>query len=57
VQRLIQNPLAMRMLEEEIPEGARVVADVGAGEGLEFRIEPGGAEVASGGGAAGDGVA
>jgi ATP-dependent Clp protease ATP-binding subunit ClpB len=39
VQRLIQNPLAMRVLEEEIPEGSQVVADVAAdGEHLEFRI-------------------
>ncbi|MGK7311408.1 MAG: ATP-dependent Clp protease ATP-binding subunit, partial [Candidatus Longimicrobiales bacterium M2_2A_002] len=39
VQRLIQNPLAMRMLEEEIPEGAKVVADVGDGDTLNFRVE------------------
>ncbi|MFW6330653.1 MAG: ATP-dependent chaperone ClpB [Gemmatimonadota bacterium] len=39
VQRLIQNPLAMRMLDEEIPEGARIVADVAEeGEGLVFRV-------------------
>jgi ATP-dependent Clp protease ATP-binding subunit ClpB len=38
VQRLIQNPLAMRMLEAEIPEGARVVADVGEGDALAFRV-------------------
>ncbi len=39
VQRLVQNPLAMRMLEEDIPEGARVVADVAAdGKGLTFQV-------------------
>ncbi|MFW5947533.1 MAG: AAA family ATPase, partial [Gemmatimonadota bacterium] len=38
VQRLVQNPLAMRMLEDEIPEGARVVADVGEGDRLRFRV-------------------
>ncbi len=39
VQRLIQNPLAMRMLEEDIPEGSRVLADVaGDGEHLTFRV-------------------
>jgi ATP-dependent Clp protease ATP-binding subunit ClpB len=41
IQQLIQNPLAIRMLEEEIPEGTRVVADVAAdGESIAFR--PGG---------------
>ncbi|MDX1673448.1 MAG: AAA family ATPase, partial [Longimicrobiales bacterium] len=38
VQRLIQNPLAMRMLEEEIPEGARVIADAADGDALSFRV-------------------
>ncbi len=39
VQRLIQNPLAMRVLEEDIPEGSRVLADVaGDGEHLTFRV-------------------
>ncbi|HUG41552.1 MAG TPA: ATP-dependent chaperone ClpB [Longimicrobiales bacterium] len=38
VQRLIQNPLAMKVLEGEVPDGARIVADVAEGGGtLEFR--------------------
>ncbi|MFO7892994.1 MAG: ATP-dependent chaperone ClpB [Longimicrobiales bacterium] len=57
VQRLIQNPLAMRMLEEEIPEGAKVVADVAPGEGLEFRIVAGGAKAGVAGQEAGGDVA
>jgi ATP-dependent Clp protease ATP-binding subunit ClpB len=40
VQRLIQNPLALRLLEDEIPEGARIRADVSAGgTSLEFTVE------------------
>ena len=40
VQRLIQNPLAVKVLEGEIPEGATVKADVAPdGNGLEFRVE------------------
>jgi ATP-dependent Clp protease ATP-binding subunit ClpB len=39
IQRLIQNPLALRLLEEEIPEGATIQADVAAGgAGLEFVV-------------------
>jgi ATP-dependent Clp protease ATP-binding subunit ClpB len=39
VQRLIQNPLALRMLEDEIPDGARIRADVSAGgTSLEFTV-------------------
>ncbi len=45
VQKLIQNPLAMRMLDEEIPEGARVVADVDeGGEALGFHVAAGSGE-------------
>jgi ATP-dependent Clp protease ATP-binding subunit ClpB len=39
VQRLIQNPLALRLLEDEIPDGARIRADVSAGgTSLEFTV-------------------
>jgi ATP-dependent Clp protease ATP-binding subunit ClpB len=42
VQRLIQNPLAMRILEEEIPEGAQIRAEVAeGGASLEFTVLPG----------------
>jgi ATP-dependent Clp protease ATP-binding subunit ClpB len=41
VQRLIQNPLALRLLEPDAPPAGRIVADVAAdGSSLEFRIEP-----------------
>jgi ATP-dependent Clp protease ATP-binding subunit ClpB len=39
VQRLIQNPLALRLLEEEIPDGSRIRADVANGSGsIDFEI-------------------
>ncbi len=38
IQRLVQDPLAIRILEGEFPEGSKIVADVDpAGEGLTFR--------------------
>jgi ATP-dependent Clp protease ATP-binding subunit ClpB len=45
VQRLIQNPLALRVLDGDVPDGSGVVADVAAdGSALEFRVQPLGAE-------------
>jgi ATP-dependent Clp protease ATP-binding subunit ClpB len=42
VQRLIQNPLALRILEDGIPEGARIRAEVAeGGASLEFTVLPG----------------
>jgi ATP-dependent Clp protease ATP-binding subunit ClpB len=42
IQRLIQNPLALRMLEGDIPDGARIRADVAAdGHSLQFTVLPG----------------
>jgi ATP-dependent Clp protease ATP-binding subunit ClpB len=39
IQRLIQNPLALRLLEEDVAPGTRIVADVdGAGTTLEFTM-------------------
>ncbi|MDG2051218.1 MAG: AAA family ATPase, partial [Myxococcota bacterium] len=39
IQRMVQDPLAIRILEGEFPEGSTIQAEVnGAGEGLEFRI-------------------
>jgi ATP-dependent Clp protease ATP-binding subunit ClpB len=44
IQRLVQNPLALRILEDEIPEGALIRADVAAdGAGLRFTVAPAGA--------------
>jgi ATP-dependent Clp protease ATP-binding subunit ClpB len=41
IQRLIQNPLALRILEEDIPEGARIVADADEeGTGVRFTVLP-----------------
>jgi ATP-dependent Clp protease ATP-binding subunit ClpB len=38
IQRLVQDPLAMRILEGEFPEGSKITADVDAsGDALEFR--------------------
>jgi ATP-dependent Clp protease ATP-binding subunit ClpB len=38
IQRLVQDPLAMRILEGEFPEGSKVIADARvSGEALEFR--------------------
>ena len=38
IQRMVQDPLAIRILEGEFPEGSKIVADVGAGDALEFRL-------------------
>lgn len=41
LQRLIQNPLALRLLEEELPPGSTILADVGEdGSGMQFTIQP-----------------
>jgi ATP-dependent Clp protease ATP-binding subunit ClpB len=38
IQRMVQDPLAMRILEGEFPEGSKVAVEAGAsGEALEFR--------------------
>ena len=37
LQRMVQDPLAMKLLEGEFAEGAKIVADVGSGDALEFR--------------------
>jgi ATP-dependent Clp protease ATP-binding subunit ClpB len=38
IQRMVQDPLAIRILEGEFPEGAKILADVSAsGDALEFR--------------------
>lgn len=37
IQRLLQDPLAMKILEGEFPEGSKVVVDRVNGEALEFR--------------------
>ncbi|MCA9509923.1 MAG: ATP-dependent chaperone ClpB [Myxococcales bacterium] len=38
IQRMVQDPLAMKILEGEFPEGSKIVADARAsGEALEFR--------------------
>ena len=37
IQRLVQDPLAMRILEGEFPEGSKITADIDAsGNALEF---------------------
>ena len=37
IQRMVQDPLAIRILEGEFPEGSKIRADVDAsGDGLEF---------------------
>jgi ATP-dependent Clp protease ATP-binding subunit ClpB len=39
IQQLIQNPLALRMLDEEVPEGAHIVADAADdGQSIDFRV-------------------
>ena len=39
IQRLVQDPLAIRILEGDFPEGTKIVADVAAGgDALEFRV-------------------
>jgi len=47
IQRLVQDPLALLLLEREVPEGTRIRVEVdGSGERLDFRIltaEPAGA--------------
>ncbi len=37
LQRMLQDPLALKLLEGEFAEGAKIVADVGSGDTLEFR--------------------
>ncbi len=37
LQRMLQDPLALKLLEGEFAEGAKIVADVGSGDALEFR--------------------
>jgi len=38
IQRMVQDPLSMRILEGDFPEGSKIVADVAAGgQSLEFR--------------------
>ena len=40
IQRMIENPLAMRLLEGDVPDGALIVADVDeSGDGIGFRVE------------------
>ncbi len=40
IQRLLENPLALRLLEGDIADGSRIVADVDeSGEGIVFRVE------------------
>ncbi len=39
IQRMVENPLALRLLEGGAKDGDAVVVDAGAGEGLEVRIE------------------
>ncbi|MDH3687312.1 MAG: AAA family ATPase, partial [Myxococcales bacterium] len=40
IQRLVQDPLAMKILEGEFPEGSKVIADARlAGDALEFRLQ------------------
>jgi ATP-dependent Clp protease ATP-binding subunit ClpB len=49
IQRLIQNPLALKMLEGDVPEGARIRAEVAeSGAGLRFTVVSD-AEVETGG--------
>jgi ATP-dependent Clp protease ATP-binding subunit ClpB len=40
IQRMVQDPLAMKILEGEFPEGSKVLADARlSGEALEFRLQ------------------
>jgi ATP-dependent Clp protease ATP-binding subunit ClpB len=40
IQRLVQDPLAMKILEGDFPEGSKVLADARlAGDALEFRLQ------------------
>jgi ATP-dependent Clp protease ATP-binding subunit ClpB len=40
IQRLLENPLALRLLEGDIGDGARIVADADeAGDTITFRVE------------------
>ncbi len=49
VQRLVQNPLAIRILDEDIPDGATVRVDVAPeGNRLDFQVVPSAAEAAGG---------
>ncbi|MCH2186808.1 ATP-dependent chaperone ClpB [Myxococcota bacterium] len=39
IQRLVQDPLAIRILEGEFPEGSKILAEVEpSGDGLDFRV-------------------
>ena len=38
IQRMLQDPLAMKVLEGEFPEGSKILADVGPRDTLEFRL-------------------
>ena len=41
IQRLVQDPLAMRILEGDFPEGSKVLVDARvSGDALEFRPAP-----------------
>lgn len=40
IQRRVQDPLALLLLDEEVPEGSVVVVDAGEGDGLDFAIQP-----------------
>ena len=39
IQRLIQDPLALKILDGEVLHGDHVVVDAGKSNSLEFRIE------------------
>ncbi len=41
IQRLLENPLALRLLEGDIGDGDQVVADAAEDEGLTFTVHPG----------------
>ena len=38
IQRMLQDPLAMKVLEGEFPEGSKILADVGPRDTLEFQL-------------------
>jgi ATP-dependent Clp protease ATP-binding subunit ClpB len=40
IQRMLENPLALRLLEGDVPEGSRIVADVDeSGDGIVFSVD------------------
>ena len=40
IQRMVQDPLAMKILEGQFPEGSKILADARlSGEALEFRLQ------------------